>query len=105
MVSTTFNRTIDFKLPMGILDAALLPDEKSLVAACMDGVYIADLTDRSFRKIGRHDSYVRSAAVLVEKQQIVTAGYDGAIQWFDLLSEQSVRTIRIHDFWSWNMKV
>ncbi|MCA9086496.1 MAG: hypothetical protein KDA81_20710 [Planctomycetaceae bacterium] len=105
MVSTTFNRTIDFKLPMGILDAALLPEEKSLVAACMDGVYIADLTDRSFRKIGRHDSYVRSAAVLVEKQQIVTAGYDGAIQWFDLLSEQSVRTIRIHDFWSWNMKV
>jgi len=105
MESKKLNRTIDFKLPTAILGASLASDERSLVAACMDGVYIAELAAKSFERIGGHDSYVSSAAYLGDQNRIVTAGYDGVVQWFDREAKQSQHKLKAHEFWSWDMAV
>jgi WD40 repeat protein len=99
------SRTIDFKLPTAILGASLAHDERSLVAACMDGVYVAELEAKSFDRIGGHDSYVSSAAFLRDQNRIVTSGYDGVVQWFDGETKQSEHKLKAHEFWSWDMAV
>lgn len=105
MTATSLNRKTDFRLPMGVLGASVADDGRTLIAACMDGVYIADLKEQSARRIGGHDSYVSSAALLPDQQTAVTAGYDGVLKWFSLDSEQEQRQVPLHDFWSWDMSV
>ncbi len=105
MESKKLSRTIDFKLPTAILGASLAHDERSLVAACMDGVYVAELEAKSFDRIGGHDSYVSSAAFLRDQNRIVTSGYDGVVQWFDWKTKQSQHKLKAHEFWSWDMAV
>jgi len=105
MESRKLNRTIDFKLPTAILGASLASDERSLVAACMDGVYIAELEAKSFERIGGHDSYVSSTVYLGDQNRIVTAGYDGVVQWFDRETKQLQHKLKAHEFWSWDMAV
>ncbi len=101
---TELKRTTHFKLPTGILDAALAADGKSLVAGCMDGVFIADLEGKTFAKIDQHASYVSSVAWLSEGI-VLSAGYDGALHWTDVAAEKRVREVALHDFWSWDMAV
>lgn len=101
----TLEKSTDFKLPMGILGASFSEDGKSIVAACMDGVYLADVESKQAEKIGEHTSYASSAAFLPEHNALVSAGYDGAIQWFDAETKTSLRTINLHEFWSWDMAV
>ena len=96
-------RTTDFKVPTGVLGAALSPDGESLFAACMDGVYRTSLTDKSVERIGEHSSYVSSAVACGRTNQLITAGYDGSVQWFDLETSESLRRSKVHDFWSWDM--
>ncbi len=103
MTSTTLTRTIDFKLPTAILGATLAADDRSIVAGCMDGVYQIDLLDKSFERVGQHDSYVSSAVFLENRNLFLTAGYDGHIQWIDRESKELKRNIKAHDFWSWDM--
>lgn len=93
------------KLPMGVLAAALLPDENRLVAACMDGVYLTTL-DQSVEpaRLYAHDSYVSSVHWLGD-DIIVSTGYDGMACWFDLTAEKEIRRVRLHDFWSWDSGV
>jgi WD40 repeat protein len=98
-------RSVDFKLPTAILGASLSSDNQSLVAGCMDGVYSVSLKDKSFERLGVHESYVSSAAYLPNQNAVVSAGYDGVIQWFDVESKQSKRKIKSHEFWSWDMAV
>lgn len=105
MESKKLNRTIDFKLPTAILGASLSRDERTLVAACMDGVYVAELEAKSFDRIGGHESYVSSAAFLHDQNRIVTSGYDGMVQWFDGETKQSQQKLKAHEFWSWDMAV
>ncbi len=105
MQAKQLQRTVDFKLPTAILGAGLSHDGVSLVAGCMDGVYRVDLNAKSFKQIGTHDSYVSSAAFLSKHGQFVSAGYDGVVQWFDAQSEQTVRKVKLHEFWSWDMAV
>jgi WD40 repeat protein len=105
MISTSLSLTADFKLPTGILGASVSDDGTSLVAACMDGIYQADLQSQSSEKIGQHSSYVSSAAFLPERDAVISAGYDGVIQWIDLPTKQQTRKLQLHDFWSWDMAV
>jgi WD40 repeat protein len=101
----TLTKVNEFKLPTAVLGASLSSDGNSLVAGCMDGVYIANLAEKSFERIGGHDSYVSSAAFLPSQNAIVSAGYDGVLQWFDVETKQSIRKQKVHDFWSWDMTV
>lgn len=93
------------KLPMGVLAAALVPDGNGIVAGCMDGVYVASL-DKSVepRRLYSHDSYVSSVGLL-DDGKLVSASYDGTACWFDLSTEDKIRRVKLHDFWSWDMAV
>ncbi len=51
MNKPVFTKSIEFKLPMGILAGAVAPDGKQIVAGCMDGVYQADLESKQFQKL------------------------------------------------------
>ena len=105
MKSLTLQKSIDFKVPTGVLAASLLNDDKQLALGCMDGVYIAELETRSSHRIGTHDSYVSSVVSVPTHRLIVSAGYDGCLSWFDLQSFQKIRTQKVHDFWSWDLAV
>lgn len=105
MQAKQLQRTIDFKLPTAILGASLASDGSSLVAGCMDGVYRVDLNARSFKQIGSHDSYVSSAAFLTKQGQLISAGYDGVLQWFNAQTNEVERKVKLHEFWSWDMAV
>lgn len=93
----------DFKLPMGILSADIHSDNNQIVCGCMDGVYRADLTSRSCERIAEHDSYV-STVTLADDSTVLSAGYDGCVQWNQLTGDHQ-RTVRLHNFWSWDMAV
>ncbi len=105
MQSRTLTRVIDFKLPTAILGADVAENGTDLIAACMDGIYRANLETKSHQKIGQHGSYVSSAAFLPAHQAIVTAGYDGVIKWISMQDASIIREQKIHDFWSWDMAV
>lgn len=95
-------RQNNFKLPTAVLGmSAFDAESQTFIAACMDGVYRVRLDDGSFVKLDRHDSYVSSAAV--HDQVVISAGYDGTIQWFDLEAGKRTRQIKLHEFWSWDM--
>jgi len=105
MQQKTLTRSGDFKLPTAILAADLSADAETMVAGCMDGVYEINLKDKSSIRIGGHDSYVSGARYLPLHGTLVTAGYDGVLQWFDQANKQSQRKLKAHDFWSWDMAV
>ena len=100
----TLKKTQDWKLPAGVLDAALTDDENAVIAGCMDGVYRLQFEPHQEERLYQHDSYVSSVGLL-SGDQVVSAGYDGQLRWFDVTQQQSVRTTRAHDFWSWDMCV
>jgi len=97
-------RKTDFKLPTGILDASLLADGRTLVAGCMDGVYRADLEQRTFHLLDVHSSYVSSVQRL-DDNTAISAGYDGNLHWIDVRSGERQRQADVHNFWSWDMAI
>lgn len=103
--TTTLTRSTHFKVPTGVLGAAVSSDGKSLVVGCMDGVYRADLMTATSDRIARHGSYVSSTAFLPDQGLAVSAGYDGVLQWLDIDAGESRRSVKLHDFWSWDMAV
>ncbi|HIE96918.1 MAG: WD40 repeat domain-containing protein [Fuerstiella sp.] len=68
MKPTSLNQTARFKMPTGILGTSVSDDGTSLVAACMDGIYLVDPRNESSEKIGQHGS---SAAFLPEREPSV----------------------------------
>jgi WD40 repeat protein len=100
-VSATLN------LPTAVLSLAVSQDASHLYAGCHDGgVYDVDARSGKFQLIGRHGSYV-SGVVRVpgSSPQLISAGYDGVLQWHDAGPERrpSLRKIQAHQFWSWQM--
>jgi WD40 repeat protein len=92
------------KLPMGILGGSLSPNGEQIVAACMDGVYTTLLEKRQPQRLYAHDSYVSSARWL-QDDVVLSAGYDGVLKWFDLRTGETLRSEKLHDFWSWDLDV
>ncbi len=102
MDSPKLELTRQLKLPTGILGMSALDESsRTFVAACMDGVYLVHLQDESFEKLDDHGSYVSSAAV--RGNIVLSAGYDGRLQWYDLVDRKRVRSLQLHNFWSWDM--
>lgn len=96
-------RTHEFKLPTGVLDAALA-DDGTVIAGCMDGVYQSDLAGAS-ELLDVHSSYVSSVRLLPDQQTVISAGYDGNLHWIDRHSKTRRRLVDAHRFWSWDMAV
>lgn len=90
-------------LPTGALGLALSPDGKTAHAACMDGVYSVDAESGAHEKLYAHDSYASGAAVVAGGRTLVSAAYDGTLKWFDLDARKELRTVKAHDFWSWQL--
>lgn len=100
-----WKQSSEFRLPTGILGGQISADGKTLATACLDGVYISDVPSKHSERIGLHSSYVSSAVLFANDQQLITAGYDGVAQWFDVPSRSKRQDVKLHDFWSWDAAV
>ena len=122
-----------YAFPSGVLDFAVMSDGQQLYAACMDGIYELQFTEPSKEKakpkrIGRHESYVSSIALIESTHSLLSTAYDGTFQIRNLegslaalagpaavdtksdienkpQSEEILPRLseRIHSFWSWDM--
>ncbi|MEM7478806.1 MAG: hypothetical protein AAF483_27800 [Planctomycetota bacterium] len=92
-----------FMLPMAALGLAIGQESQTLYAACMDGVYSIDSKSKDYQKLYEHGSYASSVVYFPELNQIVSAGYDGILKWYDLESQSVIREIKAHSFWSWDL--
>jgi hypothetical protein len=92
--------------PAGVLGFDVAPDAKTAWAAAMDGVYRVDLGDGKYECVGQHRSYASGVAWIDAGERILSAGYDGALQWRDAASGSEVaplREVQAHKFWSWDL--
>ena len=60
-----------------------------------------DLESGERQRIGKHDSYASSVSLLPNAQVLISAGYDGFLQWHDLAERNLIRKVQAHRFWSW----
>lgn len=96
----------EIKLPAALLALDAAPDGKTLFAACLDGgVFTVDADAGEASLLGRHDSYASGVALLPDGKTVISAGYDGMLQWHDLVERKTLRKVRAHDFWSWDLAV
>ena len=79
MSEVGLERKLDHRLPTAVLGGSLSPNEESVVAACMDGVYTLKLsTQGSERQLYSITiSYASSAHWLEDRDLILSGGYDG----------------------------
>ncbi|MEM7313678.1 MAG: hypothetical protein AAF497_11065, partial [Planctomycetota bacterium] len=103
MNKLTTKRLHRHKLQSGVLGLALHPDNGMAYAACIDGVYELDVESGESRRLYEHQSYASNVVYIHERNQIVSSGYDGALQWYDLDTDSVIRHIQAHQFWSWDL--
>jgi WD40 repeat protein len=96
----------EIKLPTAVLGLDAAPDGKLLYTACLDGgIYEINAESGEFALIGQHESYASGVALLTKSSLLVSAGYDGMVQWHDFAARKTIRKIAAHKFWSWQMAV
>jgi WD40 repeat protein len=102
----TTEKVKDISLPAAVLAVDATPDGKTLFAACQDGgVFRVDVESGKHELLGRHESYASGVALLAGGKTLISAGYDGVLLWHDLEQRKTVRNVKAHDFWSWDMDV
>ena len=89
--------------PTAVLGLDATADGETLYAACMDGVYVRQAGGKEVRRLYTHESYASGVTLLPDGKTLVSAGYDGALTWYDLSGEKVIRTVKAHEFWSWQM--
>jgi len=97
------NRLHRHMVPTAVLGVDATADGRTLFAACMDGVYRVNGESGQAERLYTHESYASGVLVLEEQNALVSAGYDGQLKWFDLAAGREIRTVKAHDFWSWQM--
>lgn len=94
----------EIKLPTAVLAADIASNGAPLFAACLDGgIYEVDPESGESRQITAHDSYASGVCHLNDAQLLVSAGYDGVLQWHDLTERKLIRKVAAHRFWSWKL--
>lgn len=78
---------------------------KRLFVNCLDGIYSLDIESGDHEKLGQHESYGSGCRLINNDETLITSGYDGQIKWFDVKDKKEIRTVKAHNFWSWNMAV
>lgn len=92
----------DVNLPTSVHGVCAAADGKKLYAACFDGgVYAVDVESGSKVALGKHGSY--ASGVVIAGKHVVSAGYDGVLQWHDPAAKKPARKVQAHRFWSWQM--
>src|SRR5262249_30264185 len=96
----------EIKLPTAVLGLDASADGKTLYAACFDGgVYELDAESGEGRLLAKHDSFASSVELVGQSATLISAGYDGVLQWHDLAGKKTIRKVAAHQFWSWRMAV
>lgn len=96
----------EIKVLSSVLGLDSTPDGKTFFVACMDGgVYRLDRETEKPERLLKHDSYASGVWHLPGSKLLISAGYDGALQWYDLHKGLTVRKVQAHKFWSWQMAV
>ena len=95
------------KLPSTVLGFDLSADASQGYAACMDGaIYQVDLKTGDFKLLYHHDdSFASGVCAVPGTSTIISSGYNGELQWFDLSANESIRKVAAHKFWSWQSAV
>ncbi len=95
----------EISLPTTVLALDADPAQgRRAFAACLDGgVYQVDLEAGTERQLARHESYASGIAWLPGSNQLLSSGYDGALQWYSLEDQKIIRRIQAHKFWSWQL--
>jgi WD40 repeat protein len=92
----------EVKLPTGVLAMDVAADARHAFASCIDGgVFAVDLDSGRKEKLGEHASYASGAALVANSPLLISAGYDGVLQWHDTRERRTVRKVAAHQFWSW----
>ncbi len=96
----------EIKLPTGVLSLDVTADGSTAYAACIDGgIFSVALESGTTKLLGRHESYASGVGLVADSNLLVSAGYDGALQWYDLKEAKVLRKIQAHGFWSWQSAV
>jgi hypothetical protein len=96
----------DLKLPTAVFAIADRGDGDHLFAACFDGgIYELETGSGKHSLLGKHTSYASGVQYLPGSKQVISAGYDGTLRWFDPVAGRPIRTVEAHKFWSWKMRV
>jgi hypothetical protein len=90
-------------LPTAVLGLASRADNKTLYAACMDGIYQLNAENGESSQLYKHESWASGAVLLEKANTLVTGGYDGVLTWWDLAGGKKIRSVNAHGFWSWQM--
>jgi WD40 repeat protein len=95
----------DHKLETGVLGLAVDARAERAFAACADGVlYAVDLASGSAEAFeSRHSSFASGCALLPDGKTVISGGYDGQLIWHDAATRKSIRKIKAHEFWSWQL--
>lgn len=89
-------------IPTSVLGLDVSADGKEAYAACMDGtVQRVDVAAGTCETLLKHDSFASGVCRVPESSLLITSGYDGQLQWYDLAAKQLVRQVPAHKFWSW----
>ena len=85
-------RLKEIPLPSSVLALDVTPDGHTLFAACQDGgVFTVDAASGRAERLAGHESYASGVALLPGGQTLISAGYDGVLQWHDLAARKTVR--------------
>jgi hypothetical protein len=96
----------ELKLPTAVFAIDAHPDGNRLFAACLDGGVYEVTTDSGAHKLlGKHESYASGVQYLPKTDRLISAGYDGVLQWFSPTESKAIRAVKAHGFWSWKMRV
>jgi WD40 repeat protein len=94
------------KLPSTVLGLDCSADAAHLYAACLDGgIYQVNVDSGEATLLIRHDSYASGVCLVPGTSMLISAGYDGVLQWYDIGTKKTIRKIAAHQFWSWQSAV
>ena len=96
-------KTNDLKLPTGVLGLSVSDDR--LFVACMDGaVYAVDPKKGDAAAFAeKHGSFASGCVLSLNRETLVSAGYDGQLLWHDTATKKCIRRVKAHSFWSWQL--
>ena len=96
----------EISLPAAVLAIDATLDGKTVFAACQDGgVFMVNVEEGKHELLGNHQSYASGVSLLPDGKTLVSGGYDGVLQWHDVATRKTLRTVKAHEFWSWDMDV
>lgn len=109
MNSPSLKKAKEIKLPSHVLDLTLGKDNQ-IYAACLDGgIYEVStklkLLGEAYKKIARHDNYASGVNWSAARNTLISGSYDGDLKWIDPGEKKETKTVKAHNFWSWQSRL